>query len=394
MSSKKDFGLPDIFVVIFFLSTAAIGIYMFWLDLMRTIEAREEEPAGIIVISNNVVQRRYADRVIWERLFVDSPVYSGDLIRAADLSDAIIRVEKNRISINENTLIRMQRSPVYSGPLEVDLKEGNLSIATDAEGTGVMLNLMGRQVQIESGTSLNAELGEEGIVIMVSKGTATFIEEGKTRELTKGMMIAQDRSGMERIMPAVVVTSFGPNAHYLKSEPTPLPVDFKWNKINIEEGETVRLEIAGDRNFTRDFRAIEGLDNHTKACFEAGLWYWRLCFGDTVLSTGQITVVDASGPELLSPVMNTVFRYYTIYDDLAAYSSVSSFRIEECGDLQAPEIELPPSKGLTYTVRPGDTISEIAREVYGDASMWRRIAEANNIQNANLIFPNQVFFVP
>jgi quercetin dioxygenase-like cupin family protein len=456
MSGKRDFGPVDIFVVILFLSTAAMSIYIFWLDLTQTIEARDEEPAGIIVISNNVVQRRYADRVIWERLFVESPVYSGDLIRAADLSDATIHVEKNQININENTLIRVQHSPDHNGSLEVDLREGNLSVVTGAEGTGVMLNLMGRQVQIESGTSLNAELGEEGIVVMVSEGTATFIEEGQKRELTGGMMIAQDPGGKERVIPAAVVTGFGPNACYLKNELVPLPIDFKWNKINIEERETVRLEIAGDRNFTRDFRVIEGLETHAQADFEAGLWHWRLSLGNTVLSKGQITVVDASGPVLLSPVMDSVFRYHndlpqlrfqwaeksgashyvlevcekadfgnpeisrqvsavsfiytelgqgtwywrvlpvfpSVYEGTTAYSSVSSFRIEQSSDLQAPVIELPPPRRRTYTVQPGDTISGIAREAYGDASLWRGIAEANNIQNADLIFPGQMFLLP
>ena len=456
MSGKKDFGPVDIVVIVFFLSTASISVFMFRLDLMQTIGARDEEPAGIIIIRNNVVQRRYADRVIWERLFVDSPVYSGDLIRVADLSDATIHVEKSQINLNENTLICIQRSPDNKGPFEVDLGEGNLSVVTGDEGTGVMLNLMGRHVQIESGSSLNAGLGEEGIVIMVSKGTATFIEGGQARELTEGMMIARDPNGAERIIPAAVVTSIGPNARYLKSESTPLSINFKWNRINIEEGKTVRLEIAGDRNFIRDFRVIEGLENHTQADFEAGLWYWRLCLGDIVLNTGQITVADALGPELLSPITKSIFRYHndlpqlrfqwaeksgashyvleicekadfenpqisrqvsavsfiyselghgtwfwrvlpvfpSVYKGATAYSSVSSFRIEQSSDLQSPLIELPPPQRQTYTVRLGDTISGIAREVYGDASMWRRIAEANNVQNIDMIFPEQVFFIP
>jgi hypothetical protein len=270
------------------------------------------------------------------------------------------------------------------------------------------------------------------------------------------MMITRDPGGTERKIPAAVVTSFGPNVLYLKKEPAPFPIDFKWNKINIEEGEIVRLEIAGDLNFTRGLRVIEGLDNYARIDFEAGLWYWRLCFGDVVLSTGQLTVADASGPELLSPVINSVYRYHndlpqlrfqwaeksgashyvleicetpdfgnpqicrqvssvyfiyselgqgtwywrvlpvfhSVYEGTAAYSSVSSFRIEQSGNLQSPVIELPPSQRRTYTVRPGDTIRGIAREVYGDASMWGRIAEANNIQNANLIFPDQMFFIP
>jgi nucleoid-associated protein YgaU len=39
---------------------------------------------------------------------------------------------------------------------------------------------------------------------------------------------------------------------------------------------------------------------------------------------------------------------------------------------------LPSSQ--TYTVRPGDTLSSISAQVYGDASLWRTIFEANRDQ--------------
>ncbi len=40
----------------------------------------------------------------------------------------------------------------------------------------------------------------------------------------------------------------------------------------------------------------------------------------------------------------------------------------------------PAPTGQTYTVRPGDTLSSIANQVYGDASEWRVIFEANRDQ--------------
>jgi nucleoid-associated protein YgaU len=39
-----------------------------------------------------------------------------------------------------------------------------------------------------------------------------------------------------------------------------------------------------------------------------------------------------------------------------------------------------PKPARTYTVRPGDTLSRIAGSVYGDASQWRKIYEANREQ--------------
>jgi len=49
-----------------------------------------------------------------------------------------------------------------------------------------------------------------------------------------------------------------------------------------------------------------------------------------------------------------------------------------------------------YTVQPGDTLSAIADQFYGDASLFPRIFEANTNQltNPNLIFPGQVLRIP
>jgi len=453
-SPIKKFWFVDFLVTVFFLFTAALCLYLFRLDLLQTLEARDEEPVGLVIIRNNVVQRRYEDRVIWERLFVDSPVYSGDLIRAADLSAATVHIDSNQISLNENTLIRVQRGSGGKVPLHIELKEGNVSLVSGAEGSGVVLNLMGRQVQTAPGTALNAELGDEGIIVRVSEGTATFIEEGENRELTGGMIIAQDPGGKERIIPAVVVTSFNPNARYLKSDSEPLPIDFEWNSINLDAGETVRLEIAGDRGFTKDFRTIEELNNHTPVDFDSGLWFWRITYGGSVLSTGQITVAEASGPELLSPVTDTIFRYHNdlpkvrfqwsaksgashyilevceapdfanvrisrqttalsfiqselgagtwhwrvrpvfpaTYEGSAVYSSTASFRIEQATDPQSPALELPAPK--KYTVQPGDTLGSISQQAYGTVFRWPEIAEANKLADPDIIFLGQVLVLP
>lgn len=48
----------------------------------------------------------------------------------------------------------------------------------------------------------------------------------------------------------------------------------------------------------------------------------------------------------------------------------------------------------TYTVQRGDTLSKIARDVYGDAHKYPLIQKANNIANANHIWVGQVLVIP
>ena len=54
------------------------------------------------------------------------------------------------------------------------------------------------------------------------------------------------------------------------------------------------------------------------------------------------------------------------------------------------------SEEQTYTVKKGDSLSKIAKRVYGDAQQWRKIHEANRdiIDNPDLIHPGQVLKLP
>ncbi len=50
----------------------------------------------------------------------------------------------------------------------------------------------------------------------------------------------------------------------------------------------------------------------------------------------------------------------------------------------------------TYTVVSGDSLSKISKRIYGDASKWKKIYEANSdqIKNPDLIYPGQVLEIP
>jgi nucleoid-associated protein YgaU len=50
----------------------------------------------------------------------------------------------------------------------------------------------------------------------------------------------------------------------------------------------------------------------------------------------------------------------------------------------------------TYTVVSGDSLSKIAKQIYGKASLWKTIYEANQdqIKDPDLIFPGQLLRIP
>jgi nucleoid-associated protein YgaU len=61
-----------------------------------------------------------------------------------------------------------------------------------------------------------------------------------------------------------------------------------------------------------------------------------------------------------------------------------------------PETPAAGGAAETYTVKPGDSLSKIARHHYGDATKWHAIFDANRDQldNPDLIHPGQVLKLP
>jgi hypothetical protein len=219
---NRLFGFIDFIIVIVCLSVTAYSLNLFRLDLFQTINLQNVPPVGTVTIRNNIVQRRVADRALWDRLAARSPVYMGDLIRTAELSAAAIDMEGQRIDIGENTLIRIQPVTDGSGALQIELTEGSLGVAAAAEGGGLQLNLKGRTVKVSGGTTLTATAVKDELAVQVNSGTAAFIEEGGNREISPGTMITFDQEGTEKTQPAAAVTP--PNVD--EDSPVSSPVSF------------------------------------------------------------------------------------------------------------------------------------------------------------------------
>jgi len=66
--------------------------------------------------------------------------------------------------------------------------------------------------------------------------------------------------------------------------------------------------------------------------------------------------------------------------------------------VKVEELQAPPAKDKVeyYVIKPGDTLSAIAKQFYGKASDYPKIVEANRevIKDANLIYPGQKIRIP
>jgi len=326
---KQDkFRITDLLVILLCLAGAAFSVNLFRHSLFQTLNGQNKTSIGSVTVKRNTVQRRMSDRVLWDRLIKESPVYSGDIIRVADNSEADLHVGGNELTLNENTLVRL-RYDEETGEFMIDLTSGNMGLVTAAEGGNVSLSVMGKKISAKPGTALNAAAENNGLSLQVSKGEASI--EGEPRELTAGNMIAMDSEGAIKTEPAVMVTQPQPNALYRKSEET-LNVAFTWNRLNLNPNETLRLEIAADQNFNKSVRALNGLNSSAQAALGTGVWYWRIMYNNSTLANGRFTIADVPNLQLLSPARNQQFFYDTelpkLYFQWSGIQDVSSYLVE------------------------------------------------------------------
>jgi nucleoid-associated protein YgaU len=87
---------------------------------------------------------------------------------------------------------------------------------------------------------------------------------------------------------------------------------------------------------------------------------------------------------------------YTLrVDEIDEEGAVTS-RVETPFKREAQELVADAAPVRAVTVQPGSTLWAIAREAYGEGTLYVRLFEANRdrIRNPDLIYPGQVFDIP
>lgn len=82
------------------------------------------------------------------------------------------------------------------------------------------------------------------------------------------------------------------------------------------------------------------------------------------------------------------------YSDLTV--DITAAAAAQPAQAQAQAVGATAAEPIVYTVQPGDTLSKIARNYYGDANQYTRIFEANRdkLDNPNVIRPGQRLVIP
>jgi hypothetical protein len=291
------------------LSGAALAMYLFWQDLNRTLTRLSETPVGTLSYKYHIVQRRFRDRLVWNRLQQSSPLYNGDRIHTADFSDATITlVNEDVITMLENTLIQLFFDQAGA---RIDLFEGNIGI--QAKEDGLNLRSGANQVKLSAGSIAGARVDSQGFHFWLIEGYAALRTATGSQGMRTGSAVTIRADGSIDTGPQVVVLTPLPYQRIVTASSAPVEINFSWKPINFPPNEQVRLEIAGDQRFTR---MIHTLNAQTSATVELppGTFWWRTFAASRISATanitmGKLSVIVAPPPVLVSPAEGKVYSY-------------------------------------------------------------------------------------
>ena len=197
---KKRIWL-DFIVVVLCLSAACGGFYMFYTSIFQSLNSNAEQ-VGVVILKINSVQRRMADRAIWDRVYNNSPVYDGDLIRVPELSGAVLHFDGNELELSDNTLIRIL---LRNGRPVIELSSGGINLDTTSGSGSISLVIDGRTIDAAPGAVLSAAATDDGMALQVNEGNVLVIEEtGEVREEEAGSVISTGDWDFQEVLEEVV----------------------------------------------------------------------------------------------------------------------------------------------------------------------------------------------
>jgi hypothetical protein len=322
LDGDRNFHLPDLFVLLVCLAGALCSLWFFQNDLNRTLTRMNEQPVGTVSYKYRAAQRRFADRILWSRVQQETPVYNGDYIRTAELSEAGLSFNNGAfVNLSENSMIQVF---LEDDGAKVDFARGNISVNTEG-GAALLLSTGAGQVAVRDGAASAASADGE-FNLQVTGGTASFITGEGTQEIESGAAFTVSEDGVEPLSQAVVLSP-KPGDRLLGSPAGLTPVEFVWNRVNYSASMGTRIEIARDRGF-RHSPVIMDVPEDSRAVTELapGAWWWRISPAvpgeDGSPETaghsagGKLTIVDASPPVIVSPAEGDVFRYQSRMPEL------------------------------------------------------------------------------
>lgn len=322
---KSRSRVLDFFVICFFLLLSASCVFLFYKEFVASSVRTDKTKIAEVTYKNRIVQRKYNDRVVWERLQLESQLYDADTIRVSANSMAVIHVcdrENTEITLSENSMIQIFSSD--DGIFSISVDTGNLEIQTSDSDSDIQLMMNNNSVlNLKAGTHLSTRSSEVGNDFVIYDGNATLINSnGEEILIPKGQTIKQNSQGKTIVLP-VTVTSIPVDSKILNFDDKPVYIDYDFALKEEFKNQDIIVDLSLNSSFTSIEKTYESKQGEKlNIPLIAKKVFWRAypkSFQDAPenieeqASHGIIDVISVSELSMLSPSQDAQFTYTSSY---------------------------------------------------------------------------------
>ncbi|MBQ0052512.1 MAG: hypothetical protein KBT11_10705 [Treponema sp.] len=313
MQKRTKSRLVNLTFVVVCTGIALSFLYLFWKDLNSFTVRTDKTQIATISFKRNVAQRKFSDRVVWERLQQDTPLYDMDTLRIAQAAEAKIIFTNNAVlNIDENTMLQISSNK--DGSININVNGGNIVVdTTDVSENQLPLKLSlndGSVVAVESGSKISASKDESSgeNTLQLQAGNAV-VGEAKL-EAGQAVQVKEDGKIQKK---SVSVTSVGSELNLLKfDESETKDVTLKWTTSAEYEDKPVRIETSYDKDFAKIEKSYEAKGADSVVIENPqGKLYWRVYTedGKESGSSGKIQVKTVKNVTPMAPVGRATIEY-------------------------------------------------------------------------------------
>lgn len=316
--TRKEDSLVALLLFIFFcLIGSGIFITLFVLDLNKTLTKLNETPIALISFKHKSANRKFLDREIWDKLKKKSPLYNGDTIRTAPLSEATIAFNENdNIELYEDSIIQIFKE---GEEYVLNIAGGNVVVNTKEGSSGIKIHIGKVYTKLSGGTSISIKNDSKNNLsgLQVLSGKAELIsEDSKSQTLSNEDSIAYfGEHGFfdSENIPLITVKNPPPNAKILSSTKGNY-VNFRWKTKNTEN-EKILLKVSKNRDF-EPFELYDISDKNGDEGFnieaDSQQLYWKIYpenFGEKFKVQNKVSIISIDKPNLIVPANDYKISY-------------------------------------------------------------------------------------
>ncbi|MCS6971670.1 MAG: FecR domain-containing protein [Leptospiraceae bacterium] len=255
----------------------------------------EAQPVGEVEYKYRQVQRKFADRMVWEDVEPKTPVYAYDWIMTQENSDARLSFKNGaRVEIDPESLVEIE-DPAEGTMLT--LREGNIQADTRQSGKGVIRAADGSTIELEKGRAQVASRGKE-LSVDVKEGRAKIAQGNKKTIAESGEIVEKKGDEFQKTRTEIRLKS--PPQEIVFDDPN-RPVDFVFEAPPESRDCNIHLK-SGDKT-ERIIKVAKGSTHREK--LPHGTYYWRAtCLAQNKLissGTGTFRIRPSAGLELVAP---------------------------------------------------------------------------------------------